>query len=625
MKRLFPLLLLVILLFCACGSQIPSETITPTEQTAFILPEPTGFYAPGSTLETATLGALRTYPLDRNDSYGLVNMGDDLLLFSGYGPTLLTKLSGENLSVTAETQLSDMITPDDPSVQVSRKGVTYYDRQRCEIVFLDGSLREVSRTPLPDGTIGAPALSADRKTLYYCTDSALYALDLDAGLNRLLRQMHYPFQELIGIHCGDSVLACSVTDEYGTASTLYISVDDGSTLSQTPPDTALFTYEGSYLAFSNDGEYRQILTGLRGVEPQELCTASCDTNVYPLLPFHTVLADADADGITLSLCDLRSGLCTAAVRLPGTDYYPEYFLPSLDGTYIYFLCYGTEFGCDAIVRWSPADTAFDSGISYLAPRRTAESPDEAGLDECTARAAGISEKYGIRLLIWRDAAAAVPEDYIFEPEYQVPLIERSLDTLEAALSRYPDGMLKKAAAGTDSKKITVCLVRSITGRQNAPLPGSNAGLQFWSKDGGAFVAVTPGYAMEGTLYHELYHVIDNRVLTLCSAFDSWSKLNPPDFTYDFDYAANALRTDDRYTFGDGQAFIDLYSMSFPREDRARIMEYAMQDNNEFYFTSEIMQQKLRQLCLGIREAFGLRKSEAVFPWEQYLDDPITAK
>jgi len=49
------------------------------------------------------------------------------------------------------------------------------------------------------------------------------------------------------------------------------------------------------------------------------------------------------------------------------------------------------------------------------------------------------------------------------------------------------------------------------------------------------------------------------------------------------------------------------------------------DGNESYFESEAMQKKLRQLCLGIREAFDLKKSVEVFRWEQYLNKPLNHK
>ena len=63
-------------------------------------------------------------------------------------------------------------------------------------------------------------------------------------------------------------------------------------------------------------------------------------------------------------------------------------------------------------------------------------------------------------------------------------------------------------------------------------------------------------------------------------------------------------------------------MSFPKEDRARIMEYACMDGNESYFTSKTMQKKLRTLCHGIREAYGLADHPEALLWEQYLESPL---
>ena len=103
------------------------------------------------------------------------------------------------------------------------------------------------------------------------------------------------------------------------------------------------------------------------------------------------------------------------------------------------------------------------------------------------------------------------------------------------------------------------------------------------------------------------------------AYDRWDELNPKGFAYDYDYITNMTRDGSAYLQDSNRYFIDTYSMSFPKEDRARIMEYAMTEGNEFYFQSTAMQAKLLALCQGIREAFGLRKSPETFLWEQYLN------
>ena len=58
-------------------------------------------------------------------------------------------------------------------------------------------------------------------------------------------------------------------------------------------------------------------------------------------------------------------------------------------------------------------------------------------------------------------------------------------------------------------------------------------------------------------------------------------------------------------------------MSFPKEDRARILEYAMMPGNESYFSSEQMQAKLQTICTALREVFDL-DPEQHYAWEQYL-------
>ena len=118
------------------------------------------------------------------------------------------------------------------------------------------------------------------------------------------------------------------------------------------------------------------------------------------------------------------------------------------------------------------------------------------------------------------------------------------------------------------------------------------------------------------------HIIDSRVLTFCKAYDDWNKLNPKGFQYNYGLVSELSATDRRWTVGSDRAFLDLYSMTYPKEDRARIMEYAMADGYEAGFRSETMQKKLRTLCLGIRQAFDLETFAKPLRWEQYLETPL---
>jgi hypothetical protein len=108
--------------------------------------------------------------------------------------------------------------------------------------------------------------------------------------------------------------------------------------------------------------------------------------------------------------------------------------------------------------------------------------------------------------------------------------------------------------------------------------------------------------------------IFNKVLTL----DKWHTLNPQGFLYDNDYLSNLHRQDTQYLEGENRYFIDMFSMSFAREDRARIFEYASTPDNEALFSSPAMQSKLKTLCEAVRKAFGLTKYQGELIWEQYL-------
>ena len=209
----------------------------------------------------------------------------------------------------------------------------------------------------------------------------------------------------------------------------------------------------------------------------------------------------------------------------------------------------------------------------------------------------------------------MPWDYEFEPEYLAPVLSRELSELDRRLSYYPPEIL--AGIKSHFSDLTICLVRSIQGSPESGSLAKATGVQFY-QGSSACVTIAAGQYAERALYHELYHVMETRLLTDSTAFDRWEALNPAGFTYDFDYAANQERSSEEYLQPDTRAFIDTYSMSYPKEDRARIMECAMCDGNEALFRSPTMQAKLRCLSRAIREAYGLKASTEVFRWEQYI-------
>lgn len=615
MKHLLALLALCLLL-CGCASEAPTvEATLPSDQTTPTMP--VGLYDAESQLEAATQGALRVYPLNQSAVTGIRAMGDSLLLFSGVEETTLTLLTGEDLYITASVTLDFFLDSGDSSLRIGDRELSYYDPVRSQTVVLDGKLREVSHIAAPADLVGSPILSADRNTLYYCTSNAVRAWDLETGIRRCVKEMAYSQQAVTGLHADGTVLQCQVIDG-GQLRTLLLSTENGVQLSAMDEAMTLSTEGSRYYASFPTGSVQALLFGSGEASPQALTpadlTASCVFLEIPnaaITYFHP-----DSGELQLDYYDLSSGQRRSTLTLE-TAQSPTAIEDTIDGR-IYLLIYDDVQDCHTILRWDVRRDLQDS-VKYTGTYYTASAPDYSGLARCRDYAARIGSQYGIEVLVWEDATAVQPWDYDFETEYLVPVLQQELEQLEQRLAQYPVSVLEDTASHFTSLKI--CIVRQLTGTAESGSLDTATGLQFF--DGtDAYVVLAAGEYAEHALYHELFHVMETHIFNESIAFDQWNALNPSGFEYDYDYQANAQRDAGVYLRGENKAFIDTYSMSFPKEDRARIMEYAMLPGNQELFRSEILQNKLLTLCQGIREAYGLKKSEEVFVWEQYLEKSL---
>ena len=239
-----------------------------------------------------------------------------------------------------------------------------------------------------------------------------------------------------------------------------------------------------------------------------------------------------------------------------------------------------------------------------------------GQAACRAQAQTLGRRYGITVLVFDEAAEAAPWDYAFTPAYRVDKTRWALADLESTLAAFPDGFLE--ALKQDWDDLTVCIVDSIRGTAESGSLDSAEGLQFQNGTH-YYIALAPQDqdSLIHTLFHEFSHLIDTQVMNRSSAYDNWNDLNPQDFAYSLDVNADMTPYKALLT-GPDRAFVDDYAMTFPAEDRARIFECACTAGNREIFDSPIMQAKLRRICTGIREAFGLKNTEEVLLWEQYL-------
>ena len=589
------------LLLCGCSPALP-ETPAAPEATAA-----TASCGPGSALEQQYHGAVLSYPLDRSDALGLLAFGDGLLLFSGEETTTLTLLSGEDLLPAAAIELDFIFSPEDPSLVLREQTLSFYDPEHKETVVLDTRLEMIRRISAPEGLSGSPLLSRDQMRLYYCTETALMVWDLESGLHRTLKEMAYPAQSVAGLHRKDTVVQCRTGE-----TNLFLSAETGTLIRQWEGPLTLISEEETFLAAFHLG-LTPVLTWDLGKGCQLLLPEGADGN-YLLLNNHPGAVrivthpsgSVQAEYYALNTGCRGSVLSLTAKQTPCAAAYSQNFL--------YLLCCDPSSPANTILRWDLAALATNDSTSYAADYATEALPLTDAMNRCEAYAEELSQRFGLQIRIGSDGAAVQPWDYDLEAELQPAILMRELKLLETRLARFPEGML--SATASDFSSLSLCLVRSVTGSAESGSLNHATGVQFL-EGSDAYVVITTGRYSRQALYHELFHAMETHIFNYSIAFDQWDALNPAGFRYAYGHAANESRDSGIYLQPEYRSFVDVYSMSFPKEDRARIFEYAMLEGYKALFEAPVLQAKLAAVCEGIREAYHLEDFPEPLPWEQY--------
>lgn len=618
MKRITAILLLISLLLCGCvkNNDIEAPTISET-QPSTTEPKPMagddyGIYMEESPIEKATSGAVKQYIPGGGDYYGVANMGEYLLLFSGAESTKVTRLTNGGMPISVT--LDCLVDPYSDQVHIADGWLSYYDSTDHTLVTMDSQLEEKSRMALPEDGICTPVISEDGQYLYYFTADALRSLEISTGISRLLRQSKADAQYVLGNQFDGRLLECAVENQ-GNRETVFVSTSTGEAISIHREEITLSSAGDLYYGKLKQIDRWYALFGRVGEDA--LCLKpQWEGKEYPITGHAgLVVTDLATEGPRIAFYELNGGTNPYTVVIPGLKD-PVAITGDLKENYLWFFATDVETGRQNLYCWIPELSPTGDDTAWLEPFYTAESPDTVGLQDCAAKAKALEERYGVRIRIWQEATKLIPDNYRVEAEYLVAAYYRDLPVLEKVLEAYPAELLKKLGKQSSCGKLTICLVRNVTESNALGVESQEAGV-FFRKDGNAYVTMTMGDGLEQAAYHELFHAIDSYVITQCNAYDFWSDLNPKGFEYDYSYITNGQRDGEAYLKEDSRSFIDTYSMSFPMEDRARIMEYAMMDGNEAYFQSKTMQAKLKLLCLGIRTAFKMEKYEEPLLWEQY--------
>ena len=611
MKRLILLMLAVLLLTGCTVTQV--ETTPTTVETT--VPDP-GIYAPGHRLETRSSGAVRVFPLGHSCD-GMAFMGSALVTFTQSGDkTLITPYTGENLTRGTGAALSGTFLPDAKTLRIEQHHIAYYDQAEHCIVFLDSGFQETGRTPMPDNVVGTPVLSENMATVFFSTESEIRAYSQETGINRLVRQQYSLALSVEDALFEDSMLLCGITNSDGRRYVEFISTQTGESLGEDSSLVTLADWQNQYFLQRQDSlttEY--IFSGADG--SQQCFYPQTDVSqIHSLLPMGAVLSVTYGEtAATLDLFDLFDGNRKASLTLEGITQVSS-VIADPDNDLVWFLCTGN--GQPLLCSWDPKGSPVTDTKSYVKPRYTLNDPDTDALAVCRQKADDLAAHFGVEISFLKEPLES--GDYTLVYEHQPELLLDALEQLEQAMSIFPEGFFQTAAEISDSHKLHIGLVRGLK-RKTTGVPDDVIAQQYWV-DGNAWMALSVGDTVYQQFIHQLAHLLDTFVYSKNVAYDEWSKLNPKDFAYDLTYFGEDDHSDSKYLSGKDRAFVDAYSMTYPREDRARIFDCALAEGNAELFASKTMQSKLRQLCVGIRNAYGWKKDSRSFPWEQYLEKPL---
>lgn len=599
MKR-FALFLLVVLLLSGCTVKQPPETVQSTPPST----KPSGLYDPESRIEKDTGGAVRVYPLKESGWTALYGMGSHLLLVNDEKMMTLTGDEGVLEATIATGKGTDV-----SGINTAVTGMGYYLPNTREVVICNPQLQIVSRLSMPEEMTGEPVICMARNEIFYATETQIRAIDLQSGISRLIREQSAPGQMELQCHFEGELLACQFTDADGQKRTEYLSSQTGQSYTEKEGISALQSWRERYFARYSDGVETQLIFGskegsVQVIElPQYADAAALQVTAVLEQNGVLVLSQTESEN-TVSLFDLEEGKQTAQITLTDVEL-PGVFL--CDGTYIWFLAVDAADGQQILCRWEPEMSSVpDTGV-YTHPLYTADNPDVAGIAACRKQADALESEYGITIAIWDEVEKYVGE-FDVVPEHSTKRIEAMLADLKYGLSLFPNQFLHASVGDGD---LTVSLVRNVEGREGA---------QYWQD--GDCVLLLPS---ENTLYaffRTVAYAVDSYVLGNSRDLDSWDQLNPEGFEYIYSFE---IPEQAAYLEGEDRAFVDCLAMAYPNEDRCSTFACAMLPGNETVFESDSMQSKLRQLCLGIREAYGLEQNSEIYPWEQYLRDTLAAE
>lgn len=615
-KRYTVFILILILLLCACGKQQePEQTTSPVITTT--VPETTAAPTEPSIpwIESAGMpwdedGVLLELPLTIPDGmhyHSSMEFCGDLLLWSiddhraghyalelclvdlltgqvmaqrdiGISDYIAPQALGDSLYICDDAtglilQLNDKLETADQWNLTPAEGDWFMGSEQTVYQFLGG--KKLYETNITTGEMTA-VLEGDPDVWAYITEPGMLYMDyyrVDTGAKAMA---------LLDLSTG-AVMEAPSSVKFNT-----IKFKDDVWLCSTYRDqNQYFIYDGDYQVMVSTGEaYLEILPG------KQLLLTGIDGNELFLY---------DLQGKLISKCRIFDEYCYYSANC--LTYNEEF-----DG---YFLWLSGEAAGGRLLFWDLTKEIQGEDLSL----DKIPEPDEAQ-QALAKRVDELSRELGLNILIGEDCDT-VFDDFIATRVTDNYSINVALDTLQEALSSYPEGFIRQLRFDS-VQGITIQLVSDLIATGNGREGDGYIAFaqQMWDH---YLVVIDIDDVGVDTYYHEFSHIIDsylawdamNREDALFSE-EGWNACNPSWFAgYTYDYSWE--QTVKNYDW-----FIDTYSTISPTEDRARVMEYAMSEYGGSYFTGRKgLEGKLDYYCRCIRDAFDTTGWAETVLWEQY--------
>ncbi len=236
------------------------------------------------------------------------------------------------------------------------------------------------------------------------------------------------------------------------------------------------------------------------------------------------------------------------------------------------------------------------------------------------RAATLSERFGLDIQIPKQDALAYTH-YDATALTDLTSLLTALDVIEQALVQYPEGFIRQLPYGS-IETIRIELVDTLSVKDGVDIDPSS--VTAFAQNMGSYhlIVFTASTISLPTLYHEFSHIIDahlkwdslNRENALYSE-QTWLSLQPEGFFFASSYTKIPTYL---LSFLNSDFFISEYSLTFPTEDRAMLMEAAMKNFSWSFEIGSGRRKKMQYYADCIRDCFDTTGWPETTLWEQVL-------